>query len=65
MERYVPIEKKCLLTVKEAAAYSNIGENKLSELLRTPNCKFAFFVGTKKLVKRVEFEKFITEKVAI
>lgn len=47
------------LTAKEAAEYSNIGINKIDSLLRTPNCPFVLFVGTKKLVKRREFEQYI------
>jgi len=53
------------LTVKEAAAYSNIGINRLDELLRAPNCPFVLFVGTKKLVKRKEFEEFISKTLVI
>ena len=34
-------------------------------MLRTPNCPFVLFVGTKKLVKRKEFEQFISEKLVI
>ena len=62
---FVPIENKCLLTIKEAAQYSNIGENKLCELVLTPNCPFAFFVGKKKLIKRALFEQFIERSVAV
>lgn len=61
----VPIYKKTTLTIKEAAEYSNIGINKIDKLLRTPNCPFVLFVGTKKLVKRKEFEDFISNKVVI
>ena len=50
---------------KEAAEYSNIGINKIDSMLRTPNCPFVLFVGTKKLVKRKEFEQFISEKLVI
>ena len=59
------VEKKLLLTKFEAAAYSNIGINKIDSMLRTPNCPFVLFVGTKKLVKRKEFEQFISEKLVI
>ena len=45
--------------------YSNIGINKIDSMLRTPNCPFVLFVGTKKLVKRKEFEQFISEKLVI
>ena len=34
-------------------------------MLRTPNCPFVLFIGTKKLVKRKEFEQFISEKLVI
>lgn len=35
MERTTPIYQKCALTIEEAADYSNIGQNKISELLKT------------------------------
>ena len=63
--RTVPIHLKMTLTIKEAAAYSNIGINKIDSMLRTPNCPFALFVGTKKLVKRREFEQYISRTMAI
>ena len=61
----VPIHLKMTLTAREAAEYSNIGINKIDSMLRTPNCPFVLFVGTKKLVKRKEFEQFISEKLVI
>ena len=61
----VPIHLKMTLTIKEAAAYSNIGINKIDSMLRSPNCPFVLFVGTRKLVKRKEFEQFISEKLVI
>lgn len=64
-ELQVPIHLKMTLTIKEAAAYSNIGINKIESMLRTPNCPFVLFVGTKKPVKRKKFEQFISEKPVI
>ena len=61
----VPIHLKMTLTVKEAAEYSNIGLNKIDSMLRIPNCPFVLYVGTKKLVKRREFEQFISQKLTI
>ena len=61
----VPIWKKTTLTIEEAAEYSNIGQNKLTELLKKPRCSFVLYVGKKKLVKRKEFEKFIAENVEL
>ena len=34
-------------------------------MLRAPNCPFVLFVGTKKLVKRKEFEDYISQKLVI
>ena len=61
----VPTHLKMTLTTKEAAEYSNIGINKIDSMLKTPNCPFVLFVGTKKLVKRKEFEQIISEKLVI
>ena len=64
MER-VPIHLKMNLTIKEAAEYSNNGINKIDSMLRSPNCPFVLFVGTKKLVKRKEFEQYVSKKFVI
>ena len=57
----VPINQKLTLTIREAAEYSNIGINKIESMLRTPNCPFVLYVGSKKLVKRKEFENFLSK----
>lgn len=62
---YVPISEKVLLTIEEAASYSNIGINKISELLNNPLCEFVLYVGKKRLVKRKEFEKYIEKTLEI
>ena len=62
---HVPIHLKMTLTSREAAAYSNIGINKIDSMLRSPNCPFVLFVGTKKLVKRKAFEEYINKKLII
>ena len=63
--KQIPINEKLTLTIKEAAEYSNIGINKIDALLRAPNCPFVLFVGTKKLVKRREFEEYLSTRVII
>ena len=52
----VPIWEKMNLTIEEAAAYSNIGINKIDEMAKAPNCSFVLYIGRKKLIKRKEFE---------
>lgn len=61
----VPIKDKLNLTIEEAAAYSNIGENKLREILGNAKCPFALAVGAKRLIKRKEFEKYISNAVEL
>ena len=64
-KQHVAICEKVALTIEEAAEYSNIGQNRISSLLKELRCPFVLYVGTKKLVKRKEFEKFISESVEI
>ena len=61
----VPIHLKITLTIKEAAGYSNIGINKIDSMLKQPNCPFVLYVGTRKLVKRKEFEEYIRHELTI
>lgn len=58
----IPIWEKINLSIKEAAAYSNIGETTIRELLHEKGCPFLFKVGSKHLVKRDEFEKFFKNR---
>lgn len=60
-----PIYEKVTLTIREVAEYSNIGVNRLETMLRSPRCPFVLYVGKKKLVKRREFEKYITDRIEI
>ncbi len=55
----IPIEKKANLTLNEAAAYFNIGKDKLRELSNEPNCRFVLFVGERRLIKRRLFEEYL------
>lgn len=61
----VPIYQKQNLTLTEAAAYSNIGINRLTMLINQPNCNFVLHVGNKRLIKRVLFDKFIEQAQVI
>ncbi len=62
----VPIPQKLLLTVEEAAIYSNIGITKIYEIINKPMCNFVIYVGKKKrLIKRKEFEEFISKNIEI
>lgn len=55
----IPLSEKLVWTVREAAAYSNIGEPTIRELAKQPDCTFSFRVGRKINIKRKEFEEWI------
>ena len=56
----VPIWEKVTLTVEETAEYSNIGINRINDMIKEPGRTFVLNVGKgKRLVKRKEFEKYI------
>ena len=61
----VPIHLKLTLSIKEASEYSNIGINKIDAMLKQPHCPFVLYVGSKKWVKRKEFEVCIRSKLII
>ena len=60
----IPLWEKVNLTIEEAAEFSNIGQNKISALLKMPRCPFVLYVGKKKF-KRKEFEKFLKESIEL
>ena len=53
------------LPSKEASEYSNIGINKIDAMLKQPNCPFVLYAGSKKWVKRKEFEACLRSKLII
>ena len=65
MEKNVPIWEKANLTIEEAAAYFGIGPNKLRAMTDGENCPFVLWVGSKRLIKRRKFEKFLEEQYSI
>lgn len=64
----VPIEEKFLLTIKEAAAYFNIGENKLHRIASEytdSEYKFIIQNGGRTLINRKKFENFLNNTTSI
>lgn len=59
----IPIWEKLNLSIEEAAAYSNIGINKIDDMLKEPSCPFILYIGKgKRVIKRKEFEKYLEKK---
>lgn len=65
MEQEVLIKDKVLLTVKEAAAYTGIGENKLKSLSNDEHCPFVLYNGTKRMLKRKLLEEYLEKQYSI
>ena len=65
MEYDVPIWNKANLTIEEAAAFFGIGMNKLRELTEDENCKFVLYIGSKRLIKRQMFEKYLEQAYSL
>ena len=61
----IPVWEKVNLTLEEAAAYSNIGINRLRELSDGDQCPFVLFVGNKRLIKRKQFDSYLAEAYSI
>lgn len=64
-KKVVPIWHKSNLTLEEAAAYSNIGLHKLREITNDENCSFVLWIGSKRLIKRELFDKYLSDTYSI
>ena len=60
----VPVWEKTTLTLKEAAAYTGIGENRLRDITNDEQ-NLVLWVGTKRLIKRRALEKYIDRTYSV
>ncbi len=60
-----PIYEKSNLTLKEAAAYFNIGIGKLRDMTETEQCPFVLWVGNKRLIKRKKLDEYLEKTYSI
>lgn len=65
MNQIVDIKDKILLTIAEAAAYSGISERVLRDKISQSEYNFILRNGTKILIKRRPFEKYLESVDAI
>ena len=62
----IPIWKRYLLSVTEAAQFYHIGEKRLRQIVDIhPNGEFYLLVGNKVLFKKEKFEQFLAESTTI
>lgn len=61
----IPVWRKYILSVQEAAKYFHIGDKKLKKLIdENPNAEFILWNGSRPQIKRKLFEQFIDEKLS-
>ena len=65
VKREVPIYEKYNLTLDEAAAYFNIGTDRLRELTEENKNELVLMVGTKRLIKRKKMEEYLDRMIVL
>ncbi len=61
----IPLNEKYTLTIKEAAAYFNIGIKKMRRLAEEHTSSFSIYSGNRYLIIRTKFEEFLVETSTI
>ena len=60
MKKEIPFWEKSNLTIEEAAAYFNIGINKMHKLVSDEKCPYALWI-----IKKACFEEYLRNKYSI
>lgn len=61
----IEIHNKVLLTIEEAAVYSNIGVKKLRSMTDKIDCPFVLWNGQKRLIKKQKFDEYLNNAYTI
>ena len=61
----VPISEKYMLTIREASAYFNLGIKHLRRLAEENTEGFSVYNGSRHMIIRPKFEKFLDESTTI
>ena len=61
----IPLNEKYTLTIKDAAAYFNIGEKRMRRIAEENTDSFAVFSGNRYLIVRTKFEEFLLKTSTI
>ena len=59
------IDKKVLLSLKEAAEYSGLGMNTLRHRSDKKDCDFVFWIGIKRMFKREKLRDFLVNTTRV
>lgn len=58
----VPLHEKTLLSVKEAAAHTGLGEKKLRKISDSKKCDFVLWNGSKRMFKREQLDAYLVRR---
>ncbi len=61
----VPIWLRVNLTLEEASQYFGIGVTRIKEISNKENCPFVLWNGKKRLIKRKQFEEYLSKQYLI
>ncbi|MBO7711228.1 MAG: helix-turn-helix domain-containing protein [Lachnospiraceae bacterium] len=61
----IPVWEKAMLTIKEAAAYTGIGVNKLRDMSDDASCDYVLWVGSRRMFKRKKLEEFLEKTYSV
>ena len=65
MDVKVPNWEKTNLTLEEASAYAGIVINKLRDISNENSCPFVLWVGSKRLIKRRQLDRYLDQAFSI
>ena len=65
VRKEVPLYEKYNLTVDEAAAYFNIGSDRIRSIIEENKSELVLMVGTKKLIKKKKMEDFLDKMMVL
>ena len=63
MKKEIPFWEKSNLTIEEAAAYFNIGINKMHKLVSDEKCPYALWIDNRCLIKKLALKS--TSEISI
>lgn len=65
LKKEIPIADKFNLTIEEAAAYFNIGTDRIREITEEHKSEMVLMVGVKRLIKRKKMEEFLEKTMVL
>lgn len=61
----IPLWNKPIMSVAEAAMYTGLSANKIYEMTSDEKCPFVIWVGSRRVIKRKSFEKYLERQYSI